>query len=138
VVLDDQREEVAQHLLRDVEVGDDAVLHRPHGDDAFGRAPEHALRLEADTLDLLRLPIDRHDGRLVEHDAFVLHVDQGVRGAEIDTDGVRGKEGSRLPERPAHQAIRNVIFRGGRHGRKEVGIEQVNLAAQPTHYKALA
>ena len=92
VVLDDEREEIAQHLLGHVEVGDDAVLHRPHGDDAVGRATEHALGFEADALDLLRLAIDRDDRRLVEHDAFALHVDERVRRAEIDGDRVRGEE----------------------------------------------
>ena len=85
-------EEVAQHLLGHVEVGDDAVLHRPNGDDAFRRAAEHALRLEADALDLLGLAIDRDDRRLVQDDALALHVDQRVRGAEVDTDRVRGEK----------------------------------------------
>jgi hypothetical protein len=121
VVLDDQREEVAEHLLGDIEVGDDAILHRPDGDDALRRATEHALGLEPDALDLLRLPIDRDDGGLVEHDPFVLDVDQGVGGAEVDTDGVRGEECSRLPERPAHQAIRqecDVPRRTARGGKR--------------------
>jgi hypothetical protein len=39
VLVDDEREEVAQHLLGHVEVGDHAVLHRAHGEDALGRAP---------------------------------------------------------------------------------------------------
>ena len=37
-------DEVGQHLLGDVEVGDDAVLHRLDGDDVAGRAAEHLLR----------------------------------------------------------------------------------------------
>ena len=91
MILDDELEEVAQHLLGHVEVGDHAVLHRPHGDDAVGRAAEHALGLEADALDLLGLAVDRDDRGLVEDDALALHVDEGVGGAEVDTDRVRGK-----------------------------------------------
>ena len=45
-------EEVAQHLLGDVEVGDDAVLERTHRDDAVGSAAQHPLGLEPDALDL--------------------------------------------------------------------------------------
>ena len=92
VVLDDEREEVAQHLLRHVEVGDDAVLHRAHGDDAVRRSAEHALRLEADALDLLGLAVDGDDRGLVQDDALTLHIDEGVGGAEVDPDRVSGKE----------------------------------------------
>ena len=41
-------DEVAEHLLADVEVGDHAVLQRADGLDVAGRAAEHALRLGAD------------------------------------------------------------------------------------------
>jgi hypothetical protein len=39
-------DEVAQHLLADLEVGDHAVLQRPDGLDVRRRAADHALRLE--------------------------------------------------------------------------------------------
>ena len=45
-------DEVPQHRLRDVEVGDDAILHRTDGLDVAGRAAEHALRLFADRQNL--------------------------------------------------------------------------------------
>src|SRR5204862_417309 len=41
-------DELLEHLLGDGEVGDDAVLHRPDGDDVAGSFPEHLLRLPAD------------------------------------------------------------------------------------------
>src|SRR5262249_46137753 len=41
-------DEVAEHLLADVEVGDDAVLERTDGFDVLGRAPDHLLRFDAD------------------------------------------------------------------------------------------
>jgi len=105
VIVDDELEEVAQHLLGHVEVGDDAVLHGTHGDDALGRPSEHALCLEADTLDLLGLAVNRDDGRLVEDDSFALDVHERVGRAQIDTDRVRGKQASRLEERPAHLSL---------------------------------
>src|SRR5436190_396155 len=104
VIVDDELQEVAQHLLGHVEVGDHSVLHRPDGDDALRCATEHALRLEPDPLDLLALPIDRNDRRLVQDDALTLDVDQSVRGAEVDTDRVRGEQASRLEKGPAHQS----------------------------------
>ena len=48
-------DEVVEHALRDVEVGDDAVLQGPHGDDVRRRAADHALRLGADREHLLRV-----------------------------------------------------------------------------------
>ena len=45
-------DEVAEHLLGDVEVGDDAVLQRPDRGDRPGRAAEHALGLDADRVHL--------------------------------------------------------------------------------------
>ena len=45
-------DEVHQHLLGGVEVGDDAVRMRPHRPDVRRRPPEHLVRLDADRLDL--------------------------------------------------------------------------------------
>ena len=113
VLVDDDLEEVAQHLLGDVEVGDDAVLHRPHGDDAVGRAAEHALGLEPDALDLARRLLDRDDRRLVEDDAFALHVDQRVGRAEVHRDLVRGKPGHQIQGRKLHRtAVRRMVEQG--------------------------
>src|SRR6185436_15855602 len=91
VVLDDEREEVPQHLLGDVEVGDHAVFHGTDGDYALGCSAEHALGLQPDAFDLLALTVDRDYRRLIEDNPFALHVDQGVRGAEVDTDCVGGE-----------------------------------------------
>ena len=45
-------DEVAEHRLGDLEVGDHAVLERPHRVDRRRRAPEHLLGLGADGVDL--------------------------------------------------------------------------------------
>ena len=95
VLVDDRLEEVPQHLLGDVEVGDHAVLERPHREDAVGRAAQHPLGLESDALDLAGGLLDRHDRGLVQDDALALHVDEGVGRAEIHRDLVRGEEGPR-------------------------------------------
>ena len=91
---------------------------------AVRRAAEHALGLEADALDPLGFAIDRDDGGLVEDDAFALHVDERVGGAEVDGDRVRGEEPPRLEEWPAHlwsrRRARRVGIRGTNGGERGV------------------
>ena len=76
-------DEVAQHLLGHVEVGDHAVLERPDRADRARRAAEHALRLDADGVDLAGALVDRDDRRLGQDDAAAADVDERVRGAEV-------------------------------------------------------
>jgi len=85
-VADDLFNEMAQHALRDVVIGDDALLQRTDGDDVARRAADHAARLLANREHAVRVLVHRHDRRLSEHDALVLHINQHVRRAEIDTD----------------------------------------------------
>jgi hypothetical protein len=101
VILDDERQEIAQHFFRHVEVGNDAVLHGTNGNHSFGCAAEHALGLEAHAFDLLRLAIQRDDRWLVKHDALALNVDQRVRSAEIYGNRVSWEKRCCL-EGPAH------------------------------------
>ena len=77
-------DEVAQHLLGHVEVGDHAVLQRPDGLDRARGAAEHALGLDADGVDLAGARVDRDDRRLAQHDAAAAHVDERVGRAEVD------------------------------------------------------
>ena len=77
-------DEVGQHLLGDLEVGDDAVLHRLDGDDVAGRAAEHVLGVLADRLDPAVHLVDGHDRGLVDDNALAARVDAGVGRAEID------------------------------------------------------
>ena len=77
-------DEVPEHLLGDVEVGDDAVLERADRGDRAGRAAEHPLRLDADRVHLAGALVDRDDRRLGEDDAAAAHVDERVGGAEVD------------------------------------------------------
>ena len=77
-------DEVAEHPLGGVEVGDDAVLERTDRDDVAGRTADHLLGLGAHGEDAAGVLVDRDDRRLVEHDAAPADVDQGVGGAEVD------------------------------------------------------
>src|SRR5205085_4381282 len=76
-------DEVLEHLLGHLEVGDDAVLHRADGDDVAGGAAQHLLRLLADGLGRVGDLVDGDDGRLRDDDAAPLGVDERVRGAEV-------------------------------------------------------
>jgi hypothetical protein len=76
-------DEVAEHLLGDVEVGDDAVLQGPDRGDRSRGATEHPLRLDPDCVHLTRALVDRDDGGLREDDPAAADVDERVGGAEI-------------------------------------------------------
>ena len=80
----DLLDEVAQHLLGHVEVGDHAVLQRADRRDRPGRAAEHPLRLDADRVHLAGALVDRDHRRLREDDPAPSHVDEGVGRTEID------------------------------------------------------
>src|ERR671910_940509 len=77
-------DEVAEHLLADLEVRDDTVLERPDRLDVAGRAPDHALGLDADRDGSPVAHVDGNDRGFVEHDALATPVDHGVGRAEID------------------------------------------------------
>jgi hypothetical protein len=77
-------DEVTEHLLGHVEVGDHAVLQRPDRGDRAGRAAQHPLRLDPDRVHLAVPRVDRDYRWLGEHDPTPPHVDQRVGGAEVD------------------------------------------------------
>ena len=86
------RDEVAQHGLGDVEVGDDSVAQRAHRADGARRASEHLLGFLADGQNALPTPrvgLDGDDGGLARNDATTLHVNQRGSRAEVDREVVR-------------------------------------------------
>ena len=98
-------DEVVQHALGDVEVGDDAVLERADGDDVRGRTADHALGLGADRQHLLGDAVDRDDAGLVDDDAAALDHDKRVRGTEVDTDVVREEPQERADGIEGHAVL---------------------------------
>ena len=80
------RDEMAQHRLGHFEIGNDAVLQRPHRDDVAGRAPEHPFRFVADGQALWRAGLHRHHRGFAQDDALVLDVNKRVGRTEIDPD----------------------------------------------------
>ena len=77
-------DEVAEHLLGGLEVGDHAVPHRADGGDAAGRPPEHLFGIAADSFDLVVHVVDRHDRRFVENDAGAAREHAGVGGTQVN------------------------------------------------------
>jgi hypothetical protein len=69
-------DEVAQHLLADLEIGDDAVLQGTYGLDVGGGTSDHALGLEPHRERSAVAHVDGHHGRLVQHDPVAAHIDQ--------------------------------------------------------------
>ena len=63
-----------------------------------GRAAEHALGLDSHGVHLARALVDRDHGRLREHDPAAAHVDQRVRGAEIDGHVAAAESGQVIEE----------------------------------------
>ena len=67
-------DEVLEHLLRDGEIGDDAVLERADRPDVRWRTAEHPLGVEADgdyAVMAVAVVADRDDRRFVENNALV-------------------------------------------------------------------
>src|SRR5690606_433717 len=88
-------DEVLQHFFGDLEVGDDAVLHRPDRLDIAGRATEHALGFGADGFDrfLTVVDADGDDRGLVVNNALAAYIKESVGGTEIDGE-IAGKDPS--------------------------------------------
>ncbi len=77
-------DEVVEHDLGDVEVGDDAVLERALGDDRAGGAADHALGVGTHREDAVLAAVDGDDRGLVQDDALTAHRDQRVCRAQVD------------------------------------------------------
>ncbi len=80
-------QELAEHALGHVVVGDDALAQRADGHDVAGGTTQHGLRLGAHLQELAGILVDGDDrGLVVEHDALALYVHQYGGGAQVDAD----------------------------------------------------
>ena len=77
-------DEVAQHALGGIEVGDHAILQRANRHDVARRSADHALCFGTHGQDATRGAVDRDHRRFIEHDATTAHIDQGVGGSQVD------------------------------------------------------
>ncbi len=84
-------DETFQHRLGDLEIGDDAILHRADGDDIAGRAAEHPLGFVAYGEDALGAGLDGDDGWFAQNDAAVADVNESICSAEVDADVIGEK-----------------------------------------------
>jgi hypothetical protein len=81
---------MSDHVLGHLKVGDDSVGKGSDGLDAYGGTPDHlfGIRTEGDYL-LLALSVDVsdcNDGRLIDDDAFGLHVNDCVYCTNVYTN----------------------------------------------------
>jgi hypothetical protein len=77
-------DEVLQHPLGHIEIGDDAVLQRAQRLDVLRRAAEHRLGLVTHPDHLVVGAADRDDRRLIEDDASAPHEHECVGRSEVD------------------------------------------------------
>lgn len=82
---EDTADEVAQHLLGRLEIGDHAVSEGTRRCDVRGCAADHQTRLSPDGVDLAGTLIDRDDRRLEQDDPFAAPEDHRIRGAQVDS-----------------------------------------------------
>ena len=84
-------DEMLEHMFGDIEVGDDPVAKRADRADRLRSLAHHQFGVAADRAHLWRAIaiFHRHHRRLVEDDALVAQIDDGVGGAEIDGDVTR-------------------------------------------------
>ncbi len=122
--VDHPADEVAQHLLGDLEVGDHAVAQRARGGDRRGRAADHPLGLGADRVNQPGLGVRGDDRRLGDHDPPARDVHERVRGPEVDRHVVHAEAGRQVATRgvlleavstveDAHKGARNGAFSRG-------------------------
>ena len=85
--------EMLDHLLGDLEVGDHPVAQRADGAEVGRRLAEHQLGIVADRADLGQAIaiFERDHRRLLDDDAAIAQVDDGVGGAEVDRQIARAE-----------------------------------------------
>ena len=82
-------DEVAQHGLGDLEIGDHPVLHGTDGHDVAGGAAQHHLGFPAHRQHPVAVPVPailahRHHRGLAQDDTLAFDIDQGVGRAQVD------------------------------------------------------
>ena len=82
----DLADELLEHPLRHIVVGNDAVPQGADGHDVAGSTAQHGLSLGAHLQQAAGILVDGHHRRLVEHDALTLNIDQYRCGTHIDPD----------------------------------------------------
>lgn len=79
------RDEVTEHGLGHVKVGNDAVFERTHGDDAARRAAEHLLGIGTNGQNTLVLLFDGDNRRLVDDNTLTSHGHERISRTKVDS-----------------------------------------------------
>ena len=140
-------EEIPQHRLAQLEIGDDPVAQRTDDGDRVGRAAFHLLGQVAHRAaageDLAGAVLHRDDRRLVEHQPFADQADQRVGRPQIDgqvaTEVIqqvlehpcsREGQGQRSGPENNEEADQGNLMAHHRHRRAALGLELVRFHVQ--------
>jgi hypothetical protein len=83
-----------QHLLGQLEIGDDAAHERPDRGDIARCPAQHPLGVGADRVDLIGALVDGNHRGFGDHDAASPDVDERVRGAKVNGDAAAADPGN--------------------------------------------
>ena len=97
--VEDLADEVAEHLLGDLEVGDHPVTEGSGRRDRRGRATDHPLGLRSDGVDATGLGVRRDHRGLRHHDPPPADIDEGVGRPEVDRHIPHSERGSEMSAR---------------------------------------
>ena len=128
----DAVDEVAQHLLADLEVRDHAVLQGPDGLDVARGTTDHALGLGAYGERLSVLDVDGNHGGLVQDDAAAAHVDQRVRSSEVNRHITTQKRETTINHKDPLSSDDDALFS------YKARTPDVLKATRPTHSRGVA
>ena len=81
-------EHLLKHTYGHFVVGNDALLQRAHGNHVAGGAVEHVPGGSAHLEDLAGVAVQRHNGRLPDHQALSVGIDQYIGGTQVNTQVV--------------------------------------------------
>jgi hypothetical protein len=124
----DLADEMPQHGLGDVEVGDDAVAQGAHGRDARRSPPYHPLGVLPHRQDFIGDGVHGHHRGLAQQDAPPADVHQGIGRAQVNAQ-VRREAGE-----PVHHMARDPFHGGAMVGTDtdEPSCFHVHLTGPPT------
>src|SRR5471030_436612 len=90
-------DEMPEHRLGDLKIGDHAVFHRAYGDDVSRRAAEPALGFLTDGQHIVRARLNGDHGRFPQDNATSPDIHETVGRAQINSNIV-GKQAFKLCE----------------------------------------
>ena len=85
----DLLDELAQHPLGNLKIGNHPVFHRTDRTDVTVSPAQHFLGLLADGDNSLGISVKRHDGGFVQNYPLPLHMNEGIGCAKIDGEVCR-------------------------------------------------